>query len=615
MTTCPARLLRMPRVARATAVTAALLASLAGAATAHADLPAALDRVPGKAPVVVVVRDLESVYTRFSTLAKSMNVSSDEDDDNPLSMAGKMLEAKGLKRNGSVAFVIVQKGDEPVNFESENPPFVILVPVTDYSAFVKGLGAAETSGIASMTIEDKPAFAKDLGGGYAAIAHDKPLLEGFEGEGGHKAEHAKMFGAGGGRTADTADVLIIANIPMLQAQLTKGVAEMKERGEMMAMMAGPAAAQAAGPLKLAQVVSESFIRDAQVGIMGLGLGEQGLWIDLSAQFKEGSEIAGFFDAKGKASKLVSRLPNVPFLFAGAFDLSAPGLKKIARNIGAIQAEAADAAAKSSGAEAPPTAGGITAMLNDVDNIDGASFVVGASPGGIMGGVFANTSYYIATKNPEKYIASARESMIKADGTAAGGITFKNEYKASSEEIGGVKVDTWSMKMNMDPNDPNAAQMQMVQGMIFGPGGMSGYTAPVDGGVVMTMSQNRPLMTVALESARTGEKGLTQDSLLTDAQAKLPEGRAFEFFLGTKSIMDTIGGLMQMMGGGQAFPIPAKLSPIAVGGTTDGGGVQLRTYIPTDVLQAMAEAGKAAQGDDDEDDMDDDGDAPAKAPGY
>ena len=57
-----------------------------------------------------------------------------------------------------------------------------------------------------------------------------------------------------------------------------------------------------------------------------------LKLEAGAQFKEGSEFAGYLEGKGRSSPLMGTLPQQDFLLALAMDTSSPGFKKIAKKI-------------------------------------------------------------------------------------------------------------------------------------------------------------------------------------------------------------------------------------------------------------------------------------------
>jgi len=600
-------------------LTAGMLAGLAGLNPVLADVPEVLDRVPGNAAIVVTIRNLDQVNTRFTNLATVLNMPIDEEDEsNPITMGRKLLGTAGLNKTGSLAFAIMPGADGTVDFESDEGPVVMVVPVSDYAAFVKALGATETTGIASLTIEDKPGFAKDLGGGYAALGPVKEIVEAFEGKAGNKAAHKAQLGTSGRRLADTADILVIANMAALETQMEEAQHKVTETGEMVQMMAGQGGAGATAAFLVIGNAMEAFSRDASIGIVGMGLGENGVSLDFGAQFKEGSASAKLFNAPGKASALLARVPNQPFLFAGAIDLSAPGIKSMFANVKEVMEAKGPGVADEGAPEDEATGEAVnksefaafSTMLQMMEKVNGYSFSVGANPMGIMGGLLVNTSAYVSTSDPAGYLKATRDVTTAMDGQTANGLATTVIYKPNAEDVSGASVDSWSIQMKPDPNDPNAMQMQMMQQWLFGPQGLGGMAAPIDNGVVIAMSQNKMLMASAIDTAKAGN-GVSNDELLKKTQATLPDNRTFEFYIGAKSILDAVGGVMAMMGGGAAFEVPAALPPIAIGGTTDGGGIGLRIHMPADVIKALAEVSKAMnQGDEEDMEMgEDEGDAP------
>ncbi len=579
--------------------TGVLLTLVCGSTLAMADAPASLDRIPANAAMAMSIRNMEQLAQRMSAL--STLTGQDELEGNPLSDIQQLLGTPGLNKSGSAALIVMPGAHGKLprgGADGEDAPesvAVALVPVSDYAAFVTALGAPGSDGIQTVMVDDEENFVRDAGGGYAVLGKTRDAVEAFKSEAGQSAAHMKAMGAQGRRTADIADILMIASIPAIQEQIKERGDAIKEQAEMMGQMGGADIGPAAA---FGEIVMNTFARDGQVGVIGVGLGEKGVWLDIGAQFKEGSELASFFTDTGKSASLLSRVPAMTFLLAGAFDLSAPGIKTIIRNVNEMNAKTVAAGAKEAGemlgGEAGADAVGAFAnFASNVDQFDGGSFVVGASPGGLMGGLLINTTMFFQSKDPAKSLASAKEAMLKSNGQAVGGMTMKTTYVPAAAEISGVKVDKWTTEIQSDPDDPNAGSIAMMQAFMYGQGPIGGFSAAVDNGLVMTMSQNTPLITRALAAAK-GEKGLTTDEQIKASQALLPEGRTFELFVGSKSVMDTVGGFLAMMGGAAEFEIPVNLPPIAMGGTTDGGGVSTRIYFPHDVLKTFAEVAKAMQ---------------------
>jgi hypothetical protein len=164
-------------------------------------------------------------------------------------------------------------------------------------------------------------------------------------------------------------------------------------------------------------------------------------------------------------------------------------------------------------------------------------------------------------------------------------------------------------MEFDPNDPMAAQAQMMTSMIFGQG-MNGMNATVDSGLISVYSQNTPLMNSAIEAAKSGKNALGDDALLKEARSHLPEDRTMEFYIGVKPLMDAAIGAMAMFGGGPEITVPAQLSPIAAGGTANNGGVTFRMFVPSDVIKGIAEVTKQMNAGEEDEDMGGDDKKPA-----
>lgn len=546
--------------------------------SAYADLPAALDRVPADAVVAVSLKDLAKIQTQFKKLVDATGMKAD------LSTADQLLATPGVNKNGSAAIVLMPGAAK----DKEGPgPMVIVVPVSDYAAFVKAFGGSGSDKIAALTMPEEmgvggeahQVFAKDLGGGYAAMGPAKDVIEGFDGAAGKSAGHKKALGAVGGRVADANDTVVVANIEKLAPMIEQGVKSMKDQLGMMMAMGGAQADQAQTGMKVIEAISQAVIRDATVAVAGLGFDEKGVTFDMGAQFKEGSPSHKLFQSKGKAPALTAKLPAQPFLFAGATDVSSPGVKQLMK----------DAAAMNPVVEG---FGMVKTFYENLDKVDGIAFSIGATPQLMGGGLFANSMAYMATSDGAGVITRMKTTVEEMNGKTIQGTTFATTYKPGAVDAGGVKADEWSMNMQVDPNSPMAMQMQQIQMMLWGMGGgPSGYIAPAQGGVIYTLSKNQKLLTDSLAAAK-GQAAADGDALLKEVAANLPPDRTFEAYIGTKSIMDTAVQFMAMMGGGANVKVPDQLAPVGIGGTTDSGGVQTRTYLPASVIKAVVDLGNS-----------------------
>ena len=392
------------------AISAGLLMALAGLNPVLADVPGVMDRVPANAAMIVTVRDMEQFRSRAEDMAKTLKAPLDsEDEHNPLAMTKKLLAAEGLDKHGSLAITFMPGADGNVDFEMEGGPLVMVVPVTDFAAFAKGLGAADTKGIAAIKFNDEDMFAKDLGGGFAAVSQHKEMVEAFDGKAGNLAKHKTNLGKAGMQIADKSDLMVVASVAGLKPQLEAGIAGMKEQMKMVGGMAAQGAEQAQAMADFVSNAADSFVRDGQVGIVGLGLGDAGVSIDFGgSSTRKAHRPRRSSPSAGNATKILARLPNQPFLFAFAMDLSGPGIKQIIKDANAAAGKAAD--------KADPMAGlnSFATLSKSIEKVDGTATVMGANQAGLMG-LFANTATFVATSDPAGYIKAARDMLKQMSG--------------------------------------------------------------------------------------------------------------------------------------------------------------------------------------------------------
>ncbi len=545
----------------------------------------AMDRVPAGAPVIVTVPNLAKLEAAFALMEKTFGI---DPKEGPLAdfKIHETLALDGINKEGSLALAVVAGEGGEVDFEAEDPQVVLIVPVTDYAKFAAAGGADPQGPVGEWNaFEDgEPAFCKNIGNGFAAVGSDRALVEAFKGTPGNSASHVKLMGANGRAVLDSSLLTVVTDLQALAPQIKEGFDGAKERLEGMAQMAGRADAGSTGAA--IDALGEAFTRDGQAGVFGFSAAESGLSVNLAAQFKEGTETAGYFNAKGKAASLLERVPNHPnqaYLFAAAMDTASPALKKALKTF---------YAEKAGGDGAAPE--GITqTLLKTLDTLDGGALVLGNPPGGVMTGLFTSTSIYARTRDASVYTAVFKESLAGMNGKTVQGFTYQTSYNPKAKTVGSVSADQWSMRMEVDPNDPNAQQSMMAMGMMFGmDGGPTGYLAPVDGGVVTTFSSNTQLLEQAVSASKGG--GLTTDAGVKSVQGALPADRTFEGYFGVKSLLEMFIGFAAMMGGAPEVDVPQDLPPIGFGGTTTDGGVRLVVFAPTQVLTTIKKFSEAGE---------------------
>jgi hypothetical protein len=556
---------------------------------ASASVPAAVDYAPEGAEGLVAVRNIGQLADKLMKTAEFLP----PDMIGGLAQIRAVMAMPGVNPQGSLVLVPLQKGDDAGGDEgaggNEQERFMVIVPVSDHKAFAAAAGADANTVVTEINTPDGgKVFTKALGDGYSAFSSRQDLVTSYTPARGNKARVEKQLGVVGNRVADSADILLLGDVARLGPKIKQKSAEMKMQGQFAMMMAGGGPGN--GMFDMLDSVTETFVRDADIAVIGVNLGENGVSVDLAACFREGTEMAGKLSSAGDSSKLAARLPNQPYLFAMAADTSIPAVKMMVNDLAASLNAAPAGGGDKGGAEAEAAAFGAMKMLADAaTKSDGVAFQMGFAPGGISTGLLASSVLYSHTKSASSQLDTFKQMLESVSGKNVEGTSFTSEWKPAAD-VNGAKVSGWAVGIELDPNSPDSFQQQQVQMMLYGSppttsGSPRGYAAATDSGLVVTMSQSSKLMGAALDAAKNGT-GMGSDELTKSVSDQLPAGRTFEMYIGVKPILDTGAGVARMLGQQLKFELPEKLAPVGMGATTDHGGVQMRMYVPYDVIRAV-----------------------------
>ena len=75
---------------------------------------------------------------------------------------------------------------------------------------------------------------------------------------------------------------------------------------------------------------------------------------------------------------------------------------------------------------------------------------------LMGGLFLNTTMFVKTSDAAGYSKMVKEALGAINGKTTQGLTYTTGYEAGKVKVGDKSVDEWSMKFQMDQNNPAAA---------------------------------------------------------------------------------------------------------------------------------------------------------------
>ncbi|MFG0304669.1 MAG: hypothetical protein ACF8Q5_00495 [Phycisphaerales bacterium JB040] len=587
----------MPTLSRPECVMSAACALACVAGLAQADPPAVLDYVPSDAAFVVTVSNLGELMQDVSRINTALG-----DQGNPMlpMMMGMMGGMPGMDMTGSMAVVVSEF--DPENMDPSKVQ--ILLPVTDLNQMVQAMGGVpDDAGVVTLNMQGQQISLKRVGDGFAVAGMTPEAVNAFEGGAGQLAAHTARLGVNGTEVVLASDLAITVNLqaiaPFVLPQIEQQMAQAQAMMEMM-----PEAQAAGAPMEAMNEAVRQFFSDATVGVLAINADEAGVGINFAAQFKEESELAGFFDFRGDSSGLLDRVPGGSYFYAGAADLRWPGFPKMM--------DAMMVAVDQAGAEQPELKAQFDAMLEQFDldalfaNVTGYAQVVNVNPEGMMAGLLKNSTTYISGKDPAALKEFQKNASSMFEGQVAQGAGMQATYTENAVTIEGVQLDAYSTAMGADAQQMGgmggpspAMMMQMMYGPDMGP---TGYLGQLEGGVVQTTTQEAGYVGAAIRAARNGG-GLGADERLASISKRLPSGRFLEAYLGTDHLLNNVMPMAAMFGMVDAFEPVEPIAPMAVGVSGHSGGMNVGLFIPLKVIEVGAtfvpdDAGMDQMGNDD-----------------
>ncbi len=589
-----------------------LLASVTPAWSQEAALPSALGLVPDGAPVALIVPSLSSLSQKIAKLNEESLDSAIPQMADVLSimklMAGAMA---GVDDSGSLVATILSidglDGDDP----DKQPPAVVLVPVSNYGAFVGNYGGNADEPITTLlTPQGSTYFARKIGQ-HAVMGQNQEDVNSYQPAVAPQVL-AQAAGAVGREYLSLSDVAVIVNIeaiepiirPKLEKELEKMFAQLDQE------LANDSEAEAfQGLIKAVASIygdtAHALLRDTSVVVAGLDLTDSGVGMSYTAQFKPGSPTARIFTNGGAASEQLARLHDQPYWLASAMDLRGISVQLL---VDAVQAKLPQA--DPAGA-ADPVTEMFTQAMDLFARTKGiaTAYTLPAQPGMMgMGGGFMNgvavyetTDGQAYTESVRRYFESLQGMMEMVNGLNDAGVDQPDQhlnpmakqggqfsvdvqYTPNAMMIDGLQVDEYQIQYQIPPEMTEdmgpAGPMAMI---MMGGTGQSGYIAAKGNLVVMTTTRDAQVMRQALASTNA-KTGLGLDGPIDRVRrGGLPADASAEFYLSIPGLMDGVNMFM-MMFGQQPMQVPADLPPIGWGASIQDHGVVSRLYIPIEVVR-------------------------------
>jgi hypothetical protein len=358
----------------------------------------------------------------------------------------------------------------------------------------------------------------------------REAVESYDGASGARAGHTARLGSLASERAGTSDMFVSVDVAAHEEQIR----EMVQQFSFLLMMGAAQAGQDAGAqMAMIEALQERIIADGQVAFLAFDLGEAGFAIDAGMQFKEGSDTGVLLRDAGNSSPLLARLPNKPFLLAAAVDVSSPSARELTKAFSGLQKI------------------GVPGLNPENMNTNGSAFLLGETPGGLMGGMLLGaTTMFFDSDDPAALAAQMKSGLEAINGQTVEGSTYTTSYESGASSIDGTSLDAYSVQVDSgDATNMQMQQMQQMIGMFLGPGnsGPAGFVAKADKGLVMTMAKNSQLAGEAVKAANAGT-GLGTNPTVKGVAEALPAGRSVEVYIGVGKLAEMAMALMAMQMG-------------------------------------------------------------------
>ncbi|MBI1338394.1 MAG: hypothetical protein GC164_15740 [Phycisphaera sp.] len=582
---------------RLTGVWMGLVATvLALAALPHAQAaPAVLDELPDGVPMAVVVPSLSGLDAKVKMVANAMGMMAPEMIDVVGQIKAETGINAGLNADGAAVFVILAPLPTYENMKKgQEPEMAVLVPITDYKAFLSNFNAQPAEGVVAVTMKDgSPAFTKQVGS-YAVLSPKQAAAEGYQ-PGKKSAQVIDSVSALGKSVLEGSDAFIYINLQAIEPLAMPALAEGRAQMAQDLQAAGAVLPGVQEYLTMYLDAVEAVVRDGRGVVIGLGANELGIHITKAAAFDPGSATGKMFKAGGDAKGPMEHLPNQDYLFAGAVDMQAlavgdlidklmAGLEKMPMTAGMV--------------------GAVKPLIPSIKQSKGIAFLMTPPDQANMmaGGLFKGVNIIHAADAPA--MSKAYQDVItnmnnlaiempavpdpqtgQVDPNAPKmKMTYTTQYTPNVLQIDGVNVDQYNVSVQLPPEMMQANPMMGQMMMMTGAGNQTGYIATQGEYVVITTSADAAAVRAAIDSVKNGQ-GLGTDQTIAQVREQLGPKPAMEAYINVRTILN-LGNMFAGMFLGQALQIPEKLPPVAMSMNVEDAAMQGKLFVPISVIKAI-----------------------------
>jgi hypothetical protein len=350
-------------------------------------------------------------------------------------------------------------------------------------------------------------------------------------------------------------------------------------------------------------IAERLLNDGQAATLGLSLSDDGLNTTAMAEFTPNSYMGNLAkELKNTDQNLMSGLPDRKYFAFGGMVISAKAMNQIISDVMQPMIKQGKGGAGAAKGQGDPQAL-LDATKQVIDNSKSISFGYVVPTGPLMAESVVQA--VSVTSGNAKAIAEAERKLMANMNTwfqmmgaagqgAPGAPQMSFELQEGAKTVGGVKLDQYKFNMEMDANNPQAAQVQQMMTMIYGPNGMSGVMGAVDDKTFLVVQGGTDkLLNDAVAAAKGQQDVLTKSQPVQAVKGEMPKQRLAEAYIALDQIISSAVKYAQGFGAPVKMQLPQGLPPIGVSAASEGTAVRVDTHVPTTLIQSVVAAGMQA----------------------
>ena len=530
---------------------ALILAHLALASAALAEIPPALDRVPADAFAVVAAENLAALDENTAQLLAAVEI----DTISTFSQAlGAMGLRDGLNLKGSAAGVFY-----PANEKDAPPDLVLLLPVSDYGALMATLKARREGESDRFDYAGQTYFARAVDGGYAVAGASRTLVEGFTAAPGNLPGHLGAMGARGRQIATGADIVALADTAQARALLAGVLGPLAQNAPGFGALAADPGADPR--LSIVGAILARVESEGARAVIGLTTGPLGLRMDLATQFREASFMHAACSSPPRPLPDLPALPRGDFVFLGSMHPTHPGLRAVI-----------DEALRPRPQAPAPASDLARGILSAVREMDDATVVV-YTPQNFFMGALARSVVTWRSAKPALGAQAFRQWLASLDGQPVGTTKVSTSFQDFAFRVNDTPVSAWSIAADGGALGPSAV---LLYANAAGPHGFISVGAERGW---LTWSRDQDLLTGAMNAA-AGEGSLASDIMLQQVRELLPGPRAIEWAINARPILAQAASFA-----GQKTELPELLPPIGAGVVMADGAMHTTLFVPSPLIKS------------------------------